>query len=132
MVNKVIVRLKGLSHTYPDDIDALLVGPGGQKVIFMSDVGGNNAVSGLTLVFDDASTLSMPDRNKLISATYKPTNVSGGDIFPSPAPGGAYGSTLTGFNNTNPNGVWQLFIKDDSGGNTGSILNGWELTLVTK
>ena len=28
--NALVARLKGLSHTYPDDLDVLLVGPGGQ------------------------------------------------------------------------------------------------------
>ncbi|PYI89102.1 MAG: hypothetical protein DME26_02015, partial [Verrucomicrobia bacterium] len=31
--SKVSVTLKGISHTYPDDLDVLLVGPGGQKVL---------------------------------------------------------------------------------------------------
>lgn len=30
-INKVVVKLKGLSHTDSDDLDILPVGPGGQK-----------------------------------------------------------------------------------------------------
>ena len=33
-----------LSHTRPDDLDLLLVGPQGQAVVLMSDAGGANAV----------------------------------------------------------------------------------------
>jgi subtilisin-like proprotein convertase family protein len=47
------VTLDGLSHSYPDDLDVLLVGPGGQKVLLMSDVGGAAAVTDVTLTFDD-------------------------------------------------------------------------------
>ncbi|MGQ9550480.1 MAG: hypothetical protein ACUVWS_17840, partial [Roseiflexus sp.] len=36
----VVVRLNGLSHTFPDDLDIVLVGPSGQAVMLMSDVGG--------------------------------------------------------------------------------------------
>ncbi|MGE3979296.1 MAG: proprotein convertase P-domain-containing protein [Nitrospira sp.] len=35
------------------------------------------------------------------------------------------------FNGTSPNGAWQLFVKDDSGQDQGSIANGWELIITT-
>ncbi len=38
-VTRVTVTLNGLRHTFPDDLDILLVGPGG-SVILMSDAGG--------------------------------------------------------------------------------------------
>src|SRR5262249_47054047 len=39
-IQRVRVTFNGLSHTQPDDLDILLVGPGGQAVMLMSDVGG--------------------------------------------------------------------------------------------
>ncbi len=39
-VTDVNLELTGLSHTYPDDIDMLLVAPGGENAIVMSDAGG--------------------------------------------------------------------------------------------
>jgi hypothetical protein len=36
----IAVTFDGLSHTSPDDVDVLLVGPGGQAVKLMSDCGG--------------------------------------------------------------------------------------------
>jgi len=47
------VKLNGLTHTYPDDIDMLLVSPSGEKMIFFSDVGGSGNVSGINLTLSD-------------------------------------------------------------------------------
>jgi hypothetical protein len=38
-MSKVVVKLNGLSHSYPDDLDLLLVGPDGQSAMLMSDAG---------------------------------------------------------------------------------------------
>ncbi len=43
-VTDVNVTLGGLTHTYPDDLDFLLVGPGGQQATIMSDAGDGNPV----------------------------------------------------------------------------------------
>ncbi len=40
-ITKVTVTLSNLTHQFAADIDALLVSPGGQKVMIMSDAGGN-------------------------------------------------------------------------------------------
>src|SRR6185295_14219742 len=80
--SKVTVTLKGLSHTYPDDLDILLVGPGGQKVILMSDAGGGNGMNNVTLTFDDAAASNLPDSSAIVSGSYKPTDFVTGDTFP--------------------------------------------------
>ena len=38
--------LHGVRHTYPDDVAALLVGPGGQKVMLMQNAGGGYDLNG--------------------------------------------------------------------------------------
>src|SRR6185503_15011379 len=48
-VTKVTVTLSNMSHTFPDDVDVLLVGPGNKKVMLMSDAGGDPDISGVTL-----------------------------------------------------------------------------------
>src|SRR5262249_37659789 len=54
VISKVRVSLKNLTHSYPDDIDILLVGPTGQSLILMSDVGGTGpGVTNISLTFDD-------------------------------------------------------------------------------
>ena len=112
-VSKVTVKLNQIAHTYPDDIDVLLVGPGGQSVLLMSDVGGAVGVSGVTVTLDDAATKSLPDSTRISTSTYKPTNVGAGDTFAAPALAGPYGALLSVFNGTAPNGVWSLYVVDD-------------------
>ena len=41
-INDVNVTFTGLNHTWPDDIDMLLVSPDGQNATIMSDAGGSN------------------------------------------------------------------------------------------
>ena len=60
-VTKVTVTLKQLSHTFPDDVDVLLVGPTGQTVILMSDATGSTDWVGQTYIFDSAASALLPD-----------------------------------------------------------------------
>ena len=129
-VASLTVTLDNLSHAFPDDVDILLVGPGGQNAIIMSDVGGSTAASNVTLTLDDAAATNLPDLGPLVSGTFKPTNSGAGDTFPAPAPAPSGGSALSVFNGTDPNGVWRLFITDDSGGDGGSISGGWCLNIT--
>ncbi|HXJ76522.1 MAG TPA: Ig-like domain-containing protein, partial [Candidatus Dormibacteraeota bacterium] len=55
VISNVTATLRGLSHTYPADVDVLLVGPGGQNAMLMSDVGGAGDLVNLTLTFSDAA-----------------------------------------------------------------------------
>ncbi len=133
-VSKVTVQLNGFTHTWPSDVDVLLVGPGGQKLLLMSDCGGNTPVStGINLNFDDAATASLTS-SALTAGTYKPTNItdtSGSDVFPSPAPAAPYASALAVFNNINPNGTWSLYVRDDATSDVGAIASGWQLNITT-
>jgi subtilisin-like proprotein convertase family protein len=130
-VAKVTVKLTGLSHKNPDDLDVLLVGPGGQKVVLMSDAGGSEDLERVTITLDNAAFAALPDYRRLRSGTYRPANYSGSDAFPAPAPAGPYGATLAAFNQTNPNGTWLLHIVDDHSDSSGSLGYGWSLTITT-
>ena len=131
-VTKVTAKIKGLSHGFPGDIDMLLVGPGGQRLLLMSDVGGGTDAVNATLTFDD--TAASPMGATVVSGTFKPTNTGTGDLFPTPAPAGPYPEPqlLSVFNGLNPNGTWQLFVVDDAGIDAGSIAQGWELNITTQ
>ncbi len=128
-LSKVTVTLTNLNHTFPSDVDALLVGPGGQSVILMSDAGSGTDINNVTLAFDDAA--ASLTTAAITSGTYKPTNLTTGDPFPAPASTNLLGTALSVFNGTNPNGTWSLYVVDDAGTDIGSIANGWKLTIVT-
>jgi subtilisin-like proprotein convertase family protein len=131
-VTGIKVFLNNFSHNAPDDVDILLQSPNGRSVILMSDVGGNNAVSNITLTIDDNALNSLPDNNTLNTGVYKPTNIGAGDVFPQPAPNNfSTANALSVFNGSNPNGTWSLFVVDDAGNNAGSIAGGWAIGLNT-
>lgn len=131
-LDALAVTLSGLNHRSPDDIDVLLVGPSGANAIIMSDVGGNNWATNVTLTLDDLAGSSLPDAGQLVTGSFKPTNIdtTGPDTFPSPAPAPSGGSALSVFNGTDPNGTWSLYIVDDTATDGGSI-TGWTLTMQT-
>jgi len=130
-VTNVTVSLNNLNHTFPDDVDVLLVGPGGQRVLLMSDTGGGFDVTNVTLTFDDAAANNLPNNAQIVSGTYQPTNFGGGDTFPAPAPAGPYGAALSAFNGINPNGTWSLYVVDDAFGDIGNFNGGWTLNITT-
>jgi subtilisin-like proprotein convertase family protein len=128
-VTKVTVTLNNFSHTAPDDADIMLVAPNGRRIVLMSDVGGNTEVGGLNLTFDDSAPANLPDNSALSSGTFKPTDFEPGDAFPAPAPQGVTGNTLNAFYGSQANGIWKLFVVDDTGENFGSIAGNWSLNI---
>ncbi len=131
-VTDVHVGLQRLKHTHSADVDMLLVGPAGQQVTLLSDVGTSAPVSDVNLVLrDDAPTQAGP---ALASGTFRPTNLEGvGTDFygPAPAPGPSGETSLSVFDGTNPNGAWRLYVGDDRQYGDSGTLAGWSLELVT-
>jgi hypothetical protein len=88
------------------------------------------------LTFDDVASEGLPDGTNISSGTYKPSVGTAGSFsgcpaplsFPDPAPAGPYGSSLSVFNGTNPNGTWKLYVIDDSANEAGTI-SGRSLTI---
>ncbi|MEX2203835.1 MAG: serine/threonine-protein kinase [Actinomycetota bacterium] len=137
-VSRLTVTLSGFSHVFPEDVDVLLVGPSGESAVLMADVGGGNSVSDLTLTFDDAADAGLPDRGRISSGTFLPslgTDRGGGACCDfqggAPAPSPPYGTALSVFEGTDPNGEWNLFVFDDSTGDAGEIAAGWSLLIET-
>ena len=127
-VAQMSVTLSNLTHSYPRDLDVLLVGPTGQSTMLMSDNGGNG-VTNVTLIFHPGASTTVPDVGTLTSGIYKPSDSEPGDIFPAPAPAGPYVHDLNVFNGTDPNGTWSLYIIDDMAGDSGGI-SGWSLNII--
>lgn len=130
------VSLRGLTESQPDDLDLLLVGPGGQRYVLMSDVGGTNALNDVTLTLSDVAANAMPDNGALATGMFKPTavNASGTIDFPAPAPGGPYtfaapfgaGTFGSVFDGSAANGTWSLYVVDDAAtGGVGTLASGW-------
>jgi uncharacterized repeat protein (TIGR01451 family) len=131
-VYKVTATLNNVSHGFASDLDIVLVGPGGQNVILMSDCGGNTVLSGLNVTFDDSAALSLPSGGAIASTTYRPTNYDpNSDVFPSPGPSAPFGAALSVFRGTDPNGTWSLFVVDDLASDTGAVGGGWRLNIIT-
>jgi subtilisin-like proprotein convertase family protein len=138
-ISDVNVSVSGLSHGFPDDAGLLLVSPAGQSTLLMTDSGGDLYVSDINLIFDDAASGTLPENSQISSGTYKPSvgttagafqGCSAPGSFPDPAPAGPYGSSLSVFNGTNPNGAWKLYAIDDTTTDGGSI-DGWSLDIST-
>jgi subtilisin-like proprotein convertase family protein len=137
---RIKLELTGLNHTYPGDLDVLLVGPSGQKFIALSD-----AISSFTtqtnanvVLVDNAPTVLPATGTTNMNGNWKPTNHdTTTDNFPAPAPASPYLSpapagtatfeTAFGTNTPAMNGTWTLYINDDVSGD-GGTLAGWKLT----
>src|SRR5260221_355311 len=102
LIGKLTVVLSDVTHANPEDLEVLLVGPAGQKVVLMGQAGGINAISHVSITFDDAAASVIPDSSQILSSTYRPANY-GTDNLPAPAPPVPYGTSLSQFNGANPN-----------------------------
>ncbi len=137
-ISSLSVTLTGVSHTWPDDFDILLVGPQGQKVVLMSDAcgGGDVPASGqpaIDLTFADSAAAMLPDTVTTPACTggsFKPSHYADGDPLPAPAPALPYAFTLSAFNGTDPNGDWNLYVTDDASIDVGAV-SSWSLTVTT-
>jgi len=125
------VTLHGLTHSYPDDVDIMLVSPTGLAIKLLSDCGGSgaNAISNVDLTFSTSATVFLSDNAKIRTGAYRPSNydpLNDVDPFQSPAPTDASATNLLALYETNPNGYWSLFVVDDHGQDAG-FLKGWTL-----
>ncbi|MCB0568458.1 MAG: T9SS type A sorting domain-containing protein [Phaeodactylibacter sp.] len=124
------VSINGLTHTFPSDLDFLLVGPTGAMCVLMSDVGSSFDISGVTYTFDDAGpAMSTSAANP--TGTYRPTNSGTPDTWSAPGPGSVSQATptLSVFNGLNANGTWSLYAYDDVGGDAGDFVS-WSISFI--
>lgn len=134
-IGSLTVTLFGLSHTWPDDIDILLVGPNGDNLVLMSDAGGGGDIVAGDITFSGVAAAGTPDAGPLVAGTYLPTNVGAVDPFAapfagtisSPAPAGT-ATIASQFSGDAADGDWSLFVVDDAAGDLGQIAGGWSIT----
>ena len=127
VITGIQVHLQGLSHTYPSDMDIMLEGPTGQKVMLMSDVGGNNGINNIALSIADGAPIMPLDA--ISSGTYAPTDNGPGDVLPGVS--GPYSLTLASFNGLSPIGEWKLYIYDDFPNADNGTLDSWQIVIST-
>jgi len=85
VIIKATVTLTNMYHGSASDIGVLLAAPDQQNTLLMSHAGGPNAISKVTLVFDDASTNSLPDAasgKTITSGTNRPSAYGTAPHFP--------------------------------------------------
>jgi uncharacterized repeat protein (TIGR01451 family) len=133
MVDSARVTLHGLTHVRTSDLHIMLVSPENTKVMLMSGAGGGlNFNTDLELVFDDEADYYLPQTTGILSGTWKPTDYSGLNPFPLPAPIGPITDTLSAFEGENPDGIWELYVYDSALLYSGQIDHGWTLDLTLK
>jgi uncharacterized repeat protein (TIGR01451 family)/uncharacterized delta-60 repeat protein len=138
VVIQATVTLSNLTHTYPKDIDALLVSPTGLKTFLMAHCGGQLGVNNVTLTFDDTTNNMMLAAGQITNGTYHPSSYAltppqfpaAPLPYPTNSTASPYPTNLSVFNGSSPNGVWALYIYDDAFLNYGVIANGWRLNLT--
>lgn len=156
-ITNVSVVLRNINMARPRNLEVLLVGPGGQALLLMSDVAGVTVpATNVTLTLQDGSPALPPDNvaaAPLVTGSFRPTNNGAGEaaVFPAPAP--ALGTANYPPNNPTgtacpgcvatfasvfaqpgvpANGVWSLYVFDGAGGGAapGSIATGWTLNVT--
>ena len=131
-VTYAAVGLNGFSHPNPRDVDMLLVAPGGQRTMLMSDAGDGTDANNVSFFFTTTATTPISGaftHGAFYSAT--DVNTVPDNTFAAPAPPGPYSSSMGTFMGVAPVGMWQLFVLDDLAGDSGSFAGGWQLSLET-
>jgi subtilisin-like proprotein convertase family protein len=125
-LTSVTVNIPNISHTFYDDLDIMLISPTGQRLILMSDCGGDNSGNGnRNYTFVQGGSSLKNGHQPTSSGNVSPTNY-GGDSWPD---GAATITTMNQFTG-NPNGNWTIRVIDDAGGDTGCLIGGWSITIV--
>jgi subtilisin-like proprotein convertase family protein len=83
-ITDVNVTIKGVNHSYLNDVDVLLVGPSGESVVLFSNVaglGGSHVVAqNLKWKFDDSARLPLPHSNDNSGRASTRMNVTVGGV----------------------------------------------------
>lgn len=138
IVTSVKVKLNGVSHVVPDDLDVFLVSPSGRVCAVVSDAGGSGifgpgAWIDFNFVLDDASTTYIFDDESdgtVTSGTYRASDYEPGESLP---PGGVdtIGTNLIPLALGGANGDWKLFVSDDAPSSDGGEIDSWSLVFET-
>jgi subtilisin-like proprotein convertase family protein len=131
-VADVNLVLSGVTQQFMEDLDILLVAPNGvTKAMVLSDRCTGAFVTNNTYTIDDEAATIFPAGAACPSGSYQPADTDPTENMPGPAPAGPQPSALSTFDGLDPNGTWNLFIRDDLGGGNGFIINDPTLVITT-
>jgi hypothetical protein len=139
-VTNATVTLINLGSSSGDDIDMVITGPNGQRVMLMSDACGENpnTLTNEDWTFDDSAPTFLSNNGPCASnqqASFKPSNYLGSgpepdDLSKGGGPAPPYVNALSFFDGSTPDGAWNLFVMDDNEiGYVGFDIKAWALTL---
>lgn len=142
LVTAVSIGLDGLTHTFADDLDMLLLGPDGvRNLLFLSDSRGTDEFAGVNVDFSDSGAANLADGSiaapiaagTYLSTTYDDTETAANfglsdvDIQYAGSGFASFGSAFAG---ADGNGAWELLVRDDDFADTGSLTS-WSITIST-
>ncbi len=123
-----------VTHFFPDDLDIALVSPTGHETVLMSDACGGDDLFDKLFFFNATAAAPLSDDGTptlCLTGTWQPTNyVAETDNWAPPGPGTLTSTNLGVFTGRNPNGNWQLFVRDDANPEGGNIPE-WGLVITT-
>ena len=126
ILTNITVSVYGFFHTFPSDVDMVLVSPNGKAIKLMSDVLQDSVtISNVSLTFSDSADGFLPRSVSFASGTYRPTDYTDDDLGEA-----AGGTNLAGLYGSGVNGTWSLRIVDDATHDTGRIDDGWSMTMA--
>ncbi|MCD9186373.1 MAG: VCBS repeat-containing protein [Pyrinomonadaceae bacterium] len=135
-ITDVNISLYNINHTSFNNLDIMLVSPGGKNLVFLSDVDYSPAnVTNLSIAFDDSAPNRIPLFSAPVNGIFKPSVYTdpgeGADFYAAPAPPFSGETELNVLNGSDPNGIWRLYVMDDTPGASGAISAGWRLEIKT-
>jgi subtilisin-like proprotein convertase family protein len=121
-----------LHHAWPDNLRLALQSPQGTTVALMANAGGGNDIAaGTEIRFRDIAALAVPDSTQIVTGQYRPGSLYEASVtLGAPAPQTPYATELAAFDGEPAQGIWKLWVYDDSAGNIGEIEHA-ELTVRT-
>src|SRR5262245_18612203 len=132
------VELIGLTHTFPDDLDFLLLAPGGRNFEFWSDAGGDNAITNGNFTISDSAAAVLPDETAIAPGTFRPADygmvetAANWGLLSSIAINHPATATLdSAFAGLSVGGfsTWSLYVTDDTNFDVGSLAR-WGLDIT--
>jgi Ca2+-binding RTX toxin-like protein len=133
-ITDVNATLDTMNHGFADDIEALMVAPGGQTTVLIADAGGSATVVNDTITLDDQAAFVAPDTGGFVGGlSYRPADydMPGLEPYNAPAPPPPHGLTMSTPNGSNPNGTWSLYVFDDHFPLSGQFNGGWSVSVTT-